>query len=184
MASSYKDSNDNNVEALIDDSTHTAINIHYEHHEVHIGNHYYITGFDQIDTNAEIVFGVTAPDTDCEIHVTTLINGTSQIEIYIYENSVFTGGTPVVAINNNRRTSNTSDATLVLAPTVSDVGDLISSQSAGKAGVNPTKGSGGLTGREQEIVLKRNTSYIFKTISKDDDNIISFRADWYENGIG
>ena len=165
----------------VDETTETLIKIDSEHHEIHEGDHYFITGFQNIDTDAEIVFGVKTSDSESSGHITTLINGTSEIEVYIYEDAVFTGGTPVIPINNNRNSLKTSGSLIVIAPTVTDVGTLLSSQSSGKAGVNPKSSVGGITSRQNEIILKRDTYYIFKTISKDDDNIISFRADWYEH---
>jgi hypothetical protein len=161
--------------------TGSLVSINSEHHEIHEGDHYYINGFLSIDLDDEIVFGITTPDTDTWAHVTTVINGTSQIEVYVYEDSVFTGGTPVTPINNNRNSSKTSVITLVAAPTVTELGNNISSQSSGKAGVNLQKATAGLNFRQNELLLKRNTKHIFKTKSKDDANIISYSADWYEH---
>lgn len=164
----------------IDPLTEILASISSEHFHIHEGEHFFLAGFEQIDTDADITFGITTPDADVEAHVTTIINATSQIEIYIYEDSVFTVGTPVPAINNNRNSGNTSDMVIVIGPTISNIGTEISAQASGKAGANPQFARGGLNVRENEIVLKRNTKYIFQTISRDDDNILSFRADWYE----
>jgi len=167
--------------AEVDELTGYDISVLVEHHKIHEGNHFFITGFQSRDTDEEIVFGITTPDTDEQAHVNTFIEAQSHIEIYVYEDSTFTGGTPVVPINNNRNSDNTSNMVLVSAPTVTDIGDLLRSTSSGKSGVNPVAtDTGGIQARDRELVLKRNTKYIFKTISKDDDNIISFEASWYE----
>jgi hypothetical protein len=165
----------------IDGATNSLNTVDYSHHEIHSGNHYFIAGFQEVGEDVSIDFGITTPDTDVTAHVTTLINGTSEIEIYIYEDSVFTVGTPVIPVNNNRNSLNTSDMAIVIGPTISDLGTELSAQSSGKAGTTPQKAVGGLNTRENEINLKRNTKYIFQTISRDSANILSFRADWYEH---
>lgn len=173
---------DGDGDALTTDASSRAITtINYEHHEIHAGSHYFISSFGTFNEDAEAVFGITTADTTEEIHITTHVRGTSQTELLIYEDSTFTGGTPLTPINNNRNSSNTSNMTVVLAPTVTDVGDLLGSSSTGKAGVNPLQAEGGNTERFREIILKRNTLYILKAISRDDGNIISYSADWYEH---
>jgi hypothetical protein len=165
----------------IDPTTGSLLTILQPAHKINEGDNYFISGFQVVDDTDDITFGVTTPDTDVTAHVTTLINATSQIEIYIYEAATFSGGTPVAPFNSNRNSAKTSVMLLSLAPTVTDDGDLLSSQSSGKAGVNLSKAEGGLNSREFKLLLKRNTKYIFRTISRDDGNIISFRADWSEH---
>ena len=165
----------------VDDSTGSLVRISYVHHEIHEGNHYFLSAFDTFDNGDEIVFGVTSPDTDKEAHITTLVQGTSQTEVYIYAGATFTGGVPVTPVNNNGNSENTSDLDIVIAPNVSDLGTLIFAESTGKAGVNPTKSSSGQNERENEIIQKRNTAYIYKAISRDDGNIITYRSSWYEH---
>ena len=173
---------DENGDAIeIDATTRALIAIDYPHHEIHEGSHYFITGFGVVANGGDITVGVTTPDILTRAHVTYLISATSQIEIYIYEDSAFTLGTPIPARNNDREHGNGSDLLLVTAPVITDLGLQISAQSSGKAGTNPSKGTGGAAERENEIILKRNTKYLFQTISRDNDNIVSFRADWYEH---
>ena len=185
--STYKKLSDSSLvdedgnQLTIDASTGALVRISYPHHETHDGNHYFISAFAVFNTDEEAVFGVTTPDSTKEPHITFLVVGTSQTEIYVYESSTFTGGVEIESINNNRNSTNTADLTVTSAPTVSDVGTLIFAQSTGKAGVNPTKSDSGTYERANELILKRNTAYIFKAVSRDDGNVISYRSDWYEH---
>ena len=156
--------------------------ISQEHHEIHEGDHFFICGFETEASDGTIKFTVQTPDTIKWAHMLFEVEGTSQTEIRIYEDAVATGGTPAVAINNNRNSLNTSDLTIIKDPTVSDAGDLLFAQSKGLVGVVPSATpKEGLDKREKEIILKQNTKYLFEITSKDDDNIISYCGEWYEH---
>ena len=64
--------------------------------------------------------------------------------------------------------------------TVTTDGTLLSGQSFGVAG-NQNKSKSGGAKREQEIILKQNTKYIFRVTSNGAGNIVSYRAEWYEH---
>lgn len=180
----YNRLHSNQVEIVSPTDGDSVIIIGKEHHEIHEGNHYFITGFQTVDDGDSITFGITTAPDGTKAHVNTFIEGTSQIEIYVYEASVFTGGVPVTALNNNRNSSKTSMMTLVASPTVSDLGNLLRATSSGKAGINPAAANQqGIQARDRELILNANTTYIFQTISKDDGNIISFEASWYEDVV-
>jgi len=164
-----------------DASTRTITTTTYEHHEIHAGSHYFVAGFTTLAEDGELVFGITTPDTTEQIHILTEVEGTNQTELYVYEDSTFTGGAAVTPINNDRNSTNASSLVLVSAPTVTDLGDILVAQSSGRAGVTPAKSEAGNVKREEEIILKRNTLYIFKAISRGDDNIVSYRANWYDH---
>lgn len=169
------------VKNPIDELSGSLQIIAFEHHEIHEGNHFYINGFETKDNGENITFGVTTYNSNLTTHVTTTISGTSQLEIYIYENVTFSGGVQVEPFNNNRNSNHISNNSLFLSPTIIDNGYLISAQTSGKSGANPQKSSSGFASRLSEIILKQNTSYIFTTVSRDDGNIIDFRAEWYEH---
>lgn len=171
-----------NIDNSVDNLTNAIETIDYEHHEIHGGSHFYLCGFETIADTVEIDFAVTTPNTTKWSHMTFDIEGTTQTEFYIYEASAVTGGTAATPLNNNRNSTTTSVLTIVKNPTVNTEGNLIFSQSKGKAGATPSKASsGGVVTRNREIILKQNTTYIFRITSADDDNIISYCGEWYEH---
>ena len=166
----------------IDASTESLSVVDYEHHEIHGGSHFYVCGFlsgDDGDTNS---FAMTTPNSTKEAHLTFTVGGTSQTEFYMYEAATYSNGTPVVALNNNRNSSKTSDVTVVSAPDITTAGSLIYSSSAGYAGTTPAAASAvGVVARDREIVLKTNTVYLINLVSRDDGNVISYCSEWYEH---
>ena len=166
----------------IDASTNSLQTIDYEHHEIHSGSHYYVSGFSTLAEDATIVVGITTPDTTQWTHLTFVVHGTSQTEIIIAEDTAITGGGASVPFNSNRNSGNTSNLTAVIAPTISTPGTTIFSQSAGVAGTTPAKADlGGMSRNSSEIILARDTTYTMEITSRDDDNIVSFHVTWYEH---
>jgi len=165
-----------------DTSTYAVKVIDYEHYEIHAGSHFFVTGFETVNDAAQIDFVLTTPNSTKWLHLLFQVNGTSRTEYYAYEGATISGGTSVSPINNNRNSLNASVATIVKNPTVSATGTLLSSASMGLEGVN--KNAAGIEStliREDELVLKQNTTYLFRIISRDDGNIISYRSNWYEH---
>jgi hypothetical protein len=60
-----------------------------------------------------------------------------------------------------------------------DLGLLISTSKVGGTGFKADVG--GESRRTDEIILKQNTTYLRSFLSGSDDNIISFKASWYEH---
>lgn len=166
----------------IDASTEAIETIAYEHHEIHSGSHFYICDFDDLDTSDTVDFAITTPDTTKWTHIIFEIAGTSKTEFYVYEDATVTGGTSTVPLNNNRNSANASGTVLVKNPTVNVLGAEIFSQSRGRAGTTPNAAtSEGIVNRSNELVLKQNTTYIFRIVSGDDDNTVSYCGEWYEH---
>jgi hypothetical protein len=164
-----------------DITTGAVITIEYEHYEIHEGDHYYISGFETEATGANVTFGILSPDSPIQCHVTIDVFGTSQTELYLYEGSVYVGGVAVTPVNNNRNSATTSTLVIAKDPAITSYGTQIYRQSSGLAGVTPAKSDlNSLHDRNREIILKRNTAYTVVIVSRDDDNIISYIAEWYE----
>ena len=169
-------------DSAIDRATETLQTIDYEHHEIHAGSHFYICGFETLADNASLDFALTTPDTTKWAHMTYDVSGTSQTEFYIYEASSVTGGTATTPLNNDRNSVKTSDLTIVKNPSVTTLGTMIYSTSRGFAGATPSKADAeGIVTRSREIILKQNTTYIFRVTSRDGDNIINYCGEWYEH---
>lgn len=158
-------------------ATHATNTVEYEHHEIHAGSHFFITNFTELGNGATIDFAIETPDTTKFTHMTFEVEGNQELLIQIYEDSDFDAdGSAVTPVNNNRNSSNTSTLTVQSDPTVNSAGTLIEAQ---QKGANRTVG---IIGRNKEIVLKRNTKYLFRiTNQTTNDNVVSYNAEWYEH---
>ena len=166
----------------LDDNTGALLQIGYEHHEIHQGTHFYVCGFETLGDEDNADFSFVTPYTLKQVHMTFYISGTSETQLLVYEDSLFTGGTNVTVFNNNRNSTKISNSSINMNPTINDTGNLILSESSGKAGTTPSRANfGSLISRERELVLKEGTKYLFRIKSKDSDNIISYCAEWYEH---
>lgn len=101
-------------------------------------------------------------------------------ELYIYEGSITSGGTPFTPVNRNRNyaLSNPSQVAMVIAPTVSNVGTELDAQIiAGGAG----KKAGGGTAGSLEYVLKPLTTYLFRLTNVNGTAHAAYLTlEWYE----
>ena len=165
----------------IDASTEAIYTIDYEHHEIHSGSHYLLSGFSTVASGVTNKFTFKTPQTK-EVHLVFEVSGTSQTEFYLHEGVTATGGTAVVPINNNRNSSNTSLSLVTNAPSISAYGTKLYSSSHGLAGETPAKAdTSGVVVRSNEFILKTNTLYGISLVSRDNGNIITFSGEWYEH---
>lgn len=150
------------------------------HHEIHDGNHYHVSGFESKNDTQTIIFGMSIP-VDTYPHFIRQIRGTSQLEVALYEDSGYTGGSSVTPINSNRNSSNTPGMVLTKDPTIVTSGSLIASESSGLAGENPAKSDiQASASRETEFILKDDSKYLLIITSRDASNVISYEINWYE----
>jgi hypothetical protein len=166
----------------VDSSTGALEVIDYSHHEIHGGSHYYIGGHTDLDNGSTIEWTVTTPDSTKWAHMTFSISGSDVVTVDVYENTAdIVGGTAVTPINNNRNSSKTSILTVKVNPTSVTAGDLIDGFKFGSSGGGNAASIGGGESRENELVLKQNTSYLWRVVSGADGNFISYHAGWYEH---
>lgn len=168
--------------ARMDASTHTIQQIDYEHHEIHGGSHFFIEDFVTLNASDTLDIVAQTPDTTEEIHLVWELQSQKEIEFEIYEDATITyNGTDLTARNNNRRSANTTSLVNFEAdPTVTDVGTLIAQLCIGDT-TNPNRGIPGGGQRNRELILKRNSNYIFRITSLVNDNCITYLGEWYEH---
>ena len=113
-------------------------------------------------------------------HVT--IDGTclGESELFIYENTTTTGGTPFTPINRNRNyaLSNVSQIAMVINPTITSVGNALNEQiipaGSGKKSIGSSAGS-------LEFVLKPLTNYLFRLTNVNGTaHAAALQLEWYE----
>lgn len=150
----------------------------YEHHEVHAGRHFYHGGFEAKDLNEVIDFWFHTENGSRQTHLDFAVEGTDKTTMYVWEGAAYdadSAGTAIVPLNSNRNSSYTSVNCILKDAVLTTTGSLILSQSVGA-----TKQTEFIT-RDNEIVLKENTEYLFRFISGANGNIINYKADWYEH---
>ncbi len=162
--------------------THALQTIDYAHHEIHAGSHFYIEGYATLAEDAVLRVKLVTPDTNKLAHFQWAISSSGICETTLHEapSGGMTGGNAVTPLNNNRNSSTTSGIVItsgVAAATVA--GTQISNAKWGAAGFKSTIGGG--TARDDEIVLKKNTIYLRTFTSRAADNIVQFKASWYEH---
>ena len=166
----------------LDASTHALMTIDYAHHEIHGGSHYYITGHTTLNTDGVLRVKLVPPDTGKYAHFQWSISSSGICQASLYEGASggMAGGSGVTPVNSNRNSSNTSGLVITSGVAAADTpGTLIDDAKWGAAGFKSTIGGG--ASRDDEIMLKRNTTYLRVFTSGADDNIIQFRASWYEH---
>lgn len=168
------------TEGKLDPTTGSLVGMDYAHQEIHAGDHFFITNYVTLANTNTLVFGVTTPNTTKWSHMYWEILTTGQTLFQIYEAATYTGGTPVTQFNNNRNSLTASTLSIVTAPSISVAGTIISAALVGIASTNQ-KALGGTASRDDEIILKQNTQYVFKFTSNSNDNNITYRAFWYEH---
>ena len=162
------------------DAATDAINIiDYAHHEIHSGSHYFVRGYTDMSDGDSIAFSLTTPNTTKWTHISFNINHSGVLIVKMFETATVTGGDTIAPYNNNRNSSSVSVNVVISNPTVSVEGTCIDSTKAG----SDTRFSqyGGGQGRDGEIILKQNTTYLWRFISGADNNVVSWDAEWYEH---
>lgn len=168
-----------------DETNRSLLTVDYAHHEIHEGDHYFVSGFVDLAINNVFDLQFTTPDSAKWSHFRFVLSSENETDWYIYEGaSVGTAGTSVAPVNNNRNSANVSvnvlatieNASLVDANADTDVSGatLIASGSLG------SRQSGGVVLQDEEIVLKQNTVYCMRAVAVA-AGWISFNAKWYEH---
>lgn len=179
-----------------DRSTGAIKQVDYPHHEIHDGRHFEVT-YSVADIGAQtasvadtISLSWVTPNADREIHMTVEYECTGGALFKFIEGKTGGGATPqgtVSALNNNRRSSNTSeiwDLTLAAQAVVSYGAtlftggtDLISEYLTGTAPAG-APASGGRS--EAEFILKKNEYYqVYLTETGNVPGTIKIK--WYEH---
>ncbi len=167
---------DNKVVPIeVDSSTHSLTTMDIQHSALHDGCNFVVSGFETVANSATVEFVVETPDTTTWTHMTFYIQGTDTVSIEIYENTdADADGTVSTPINNNRNSSVSSTVVVRKDPTINSDGDLIFSQKSGD------RRRAGLLTRNDEIILKQNTKYLFKITSFNNGNVVTYVGSWYE----
>ncbi len=166
----------------IDTSTRTLQTIDYAHHEIHGGSHYYIQGYIELNDTDTFYMKMVTPNTTKWSHFIFHIQSTGICSSTLDEDATggMTGGALVIPINNNRNSAKTSGMVLIGGVTAcTGYTTRLENDKWGADGFKENIGGG--SGRNDELILKQNTVYCRSFVSGANDNIIQFKASWYEH---
>lgn len=165
-----------------DSSTLADIVIDYEHHEIHSNSHFFNEDNAELDNLITLNIGMRTADTRKWVNLVWEILSQGIITFQVFEAANITwDGTDLTAYNNNRNSLDTSNLVeFQRNPTVVSPGTLLSEAIIGDS-TNPNQGIPGGGQRNREIILRQNTSYLFRIISGVNGNILTYLAEWYEH---
>ena len=166
----------------IDASTHAFETIEYPHHEIHAGSHYYVQGYLTLADTETYYIKMETTNSTKWTHFIFDIKSTGILTTTLKEDCIggMTGGTSMPLLNNNRNSANPSTAILTSGVTdCTSSGQLLESDKWGAEGFKENIGGGG--SREDEWVLKQNSTYLRMFSSSAADNIVQFKGTWYEH---
>jgi hypothetical protein len=173
-------------EIRIDSSTNSLQTVDYEHHEIHSGSHFFFTF---ADNDWDIVDGYdfifTTPDSTDQCHAIFEVNAAFDTTVEYYEDTTHTTGALQTSYNNNRVIGTAPTATIHLSNDDVADGTLLFSSVFGVStgvGINSIIGGGEARGTN-EIILKRDSKYLFRMVTGTDASVLSIRFNWYEHTI-
>lgn len=136
------------------------------------GNRYLVAGYITIANGGTVDFTLQTPGSLSWVHMFYSADVSGAITIDFYENVTnVSGGSALAMVNKNRNSANESGALVLINPT-STLGDRIDGFKYGSTGGSP--------GRDRKIILKQNTTYLWRLVSAEADNSVSFRGEWDE----
>jgi len=163
--------------AAVDAMTYAMTTINYDHHEVHGGSSYVVSGTATLGNGATQDILVVTPNTTKWAHLIGLVTSSGLATVTFYEGAtVSNAGAATTEVNRNRNSTNTAGVVVTTGPTVTGTGTAIFSQSSG-AGQNV----GGEVRGENEFILKQNTIYLLRITSAAAANVVNYILDWYEH---
>ncbi len=165
----------------VDAETGSLKTIDHAHHEIHEGDHYYVQGYIELDDEGEHHVKLVTPDTLKQIHFVFDIQSTGICSSTLVEDATggMAGGAAMTPRNNNRNSGTAGAVALTGGVSACTGGTMIENDKWGSEGHKENIGGG--SARSDELILKRNSVYCRSFISGADDNVIQFKASWYEH---
>lgn len=167
--------------AIIDREATAVVVIEHPHYRVHTEHGFYANRSASLNIGGTIGISFTTLSI-FEIHLIVDISGSDNATFTIYEDvTSYVGGTPFTPKNRNRNSIQTSTLTDVFTGVT---GVDVTTPTGGTAIRTDILGSGNNVlwdrSSQGELILKRNSKYLFLLTSNTNGNIASVSLDWYE----
>jgi hypothetical protein len=120
---------------------------------------------------------IIVPNDSVKYHFKYEVDAVGPTTVELFEAPTTTAnGTAALTYNRERNSANTTGLLVYHGPTVTSDGTLLEGHSIGSSG----GAKAGSTSASDEIVLKTNTKYLIKYVSKASSNDVSDAFFWYE----
>jgi|GEM_PF-927157 hypothetical protein len=175
---------DGDDKQIVAGSDHPLITIDINHQRLHEGRGFYSHVFkdanNKLADNASIDM-VFAAAPGVSPHLSYTAECGAAAEIYLYEGTVTSGGTTYTPVCRRRVNPQTSDVAMVVDPTVSSVGTVLSATFLdGGAASGSSKNAGGHI-ESLEWVLNPLTNYMVRLTNKSGSSEVAHLSlYWYE----
>jgi len=167
----------------IDAATNALEVIDYVHHEIHAGSHYFFQGAVEMGTTTTpLRIKIVTPDSTKWAHFVFKVTSSGIAGHTLDEDATggMTGGTAKVPFNSDRNSTKASDLVVTIGvDAATSYAARLNDDKWGAAGFK--EGFGGSAGREDELILKANTTYLKTITSYAASNLIQYMASWYEH---
>ncbi len=170
----------------IDKVTGAFNTVDYAHHEIHGGSAYEVeqsSALNGLDIATPMTFHIVTPDTAKWAHMLFLASVADNAILEVFEDDGnashfdISGGTTVIAINQNRNSDNISGLRIKKGVTVTQATDdcLIREERIGG------RRQAGSAMQRPEMILKQNAAYLVRITSDVDNNEGVMSLNWYEH---
>lgn len=165
-----------------DRATNSMPIIFLEQNKISDGEHYYIRDWSVVaSSGGSIVFVMKPVNGSYWTHLVYSVQSDNLTDMTAFEGIVFTNGSAITPINNNRNSTNVYTGSVLFNPTITSSGIVIGRASFGIPGVNPNmQGIQGEHGRENELILKSGTAYAWSFKVGGNNTKIGWIANFYE----
>jgi len=168
-----------------DGPTNALRTIDYAHHEEHSGSAYFISDVVDLALNNVLDIIIVTPDTLKWAHMLAGLFTESETEWWTYEGgTINNAGTAITAYNHNRNSTNTSGLTISYHTNTSlsnaNIDTTVPASHLEHGIVGSGRGTGGGDRNDSELILKQNTTYVFRAIANA-AGYMNWRFNWYEH---
>jgi hypothetical protein len=171
---------------IVDQNTLASVDIDYNHHEIHEGDHFYYSNY---ITLANVAVGNYVLEVgEKAVHfVFAVSSDIAGFTVETYEGiTASADGTVIEIFNNNRTLAEDMPSSSVLRYNPVTIGSITGLKKLrnAKVGVGGTPSSrvAGSLQRSDEVILKKNTKYLLRiTNLSTSNNDINIGMSWYEH---
>lgn len=149
------------------------------HEQIHTGTHFTATHLSKVGTGTAVSVMITTPASTVGIlHFVCSVAADKSATWTLSEAPSATGGSALVAYNNDRNSTTANPATLVHTVTYTSAGTVLETHIVGSASTPQSK-TGGLAEARNEWLLKPSTKYLIYAIADAADTNIKINVPFY-----
>jgi hypothetical protein len=163
------------------DASGAYVSMNWDHAIIHKGELFAVVDIDaDVDIAGPKYWHFKTPVSTSEYyHLDFEVSCDGGALVELFEAPTITGnGSTLAALNHNRNSSKTTDISAYYDATTSDDGTRLSVYEIGSGGGGPNNAPGKRS-RDNEFILKADTSYIIKVTTRQDNSNVSLLANLY-----